>query len=345
MVAGRIHADAGATVSTEQLDFYHREGYLHLRGVLAPDLLSLTEYVLSRWVDETVAQWLGEGRIADRQQDLDFQHRLVQLWHDAGRPKYSRSPRRDLVSPEMYRILVHPVLLDVAEDLLGTPELSVHGIFNARPKLPDQIWTRTSWHQDAQYYRDAADGHVVSLWYPLQAVSERNSCLQVAQRMHRGPLYDGHHDEETRYRLPAPPRPCRPARLSLLNLPSGEPGRSPATMAPAASSASVHTATAPFTLVRYGFSAPLRQADGQQRLDLLQHGIQYRSSGCTGANEHTHPEILAEQHTCRLGPDPRRRRSRRRPGPARSFPKGASPGPRSHPRRYGQSPGRCGPGR
>ena len=177
MVAGRIHADAGATVSTEQLDFYHREGYLHLRGVLAPDLLSLTEYVLSRWVDETVAQWLGEGRIADRQQDLDFQHRLVQLWHDAGRPKYSRSPRRDLVSPEMYRILVHPVLLDVAEDLLGTPELSVHGIFNARPKLPDQIWTRTSWHQDAQYYRDAADGHVVSLWYPLQAVSERNSCL------------------------------------------------------------------------------------------------------------------------------------------------------------------------
>ena len=42
MVAGRIHADAGATVSTEQLDFYHREGYLHLRGVLAPDFLSLT---------------------------------------------------------------------------------------------------------------------------------------------------------------------------------------------------------------------------------------------------------------------------------------------------------------
>ena len=38
---------------------------------------------------------------------------------------------------------------------------------------------------------------MVSLWYPLQAVSERNSCLQVAPRMHRGPLYDGHRDEET----------------------------------------------------------------------------------------------------------------------------------------------------
>ena len=103
MVAGRIHADAGTTVTTEQLDFYHRESYLHLRGVLPSDLLSLTEYVLSRWVDETVAQWLGEGRIVDRRQDLDFGRRLVQVWHDAGRPKYSRSPRRDLVSPEMYR--------------------------------------------------------------------------------------------------------------------------------------------------------------------------------------------------------------------------------------------------
>ena len=185
------------TVTAEQLDFYRREGYLHRRWVVPPDLLCLTECVLGRWVDDTIAQWLGNGRITDSREDLDLQHRLVQVWHDAGRPKYIRSPRRDLVSPEMYRILVHPALLDVAEDLLGTPEVSVHGIFNARPKLPDQIWTRTPWHQDAQYYRDAADGHVVSLWYPLQAVGEHNSCLQVAPRRHRGPLYEGHHDEET----------------------------------------------------------------------------------------------------------------------------------------------------
>lgn len=185
------------TVTAPQLESYRREGFLHLRGVLPPGLINLTECVLGRWADETIAQWLEEGRIADPRRDLDFRHRLVQVWHDAGRPKYIRSPRRDLVSPEMYGILVHPALLDVAEDLLGTAEVSVHGIFNARPKLPDQVWTRTPWHQDAQYYRDAADGHVLSLWYPLQAVGERNSCLQVAPRRHRGPLFGGHHDEET----------------------------------------------------------------------------------------------------------------------------------------------------
>ena len=87
------------TVSAPQREFYRREGYLHLRGVLPPDLLDLTELVLGRWADETIAQWLEEGLIADRRRDLDFQHRLVRVWHEAGRPMYIRSPRRDLVSP------------------------------------------------------------------------------------------------------------------------------------------------------------------------------------------------------------------------------------------------------
>jgi len=83
-----------------------------------------------------------------------------------------RSPRRDLVGPDMYALLVEPSLLDLAEDLLGTDELSVHGIFNVRPKLPDQRRTDTPWHQDAQYYRDAEEVHVLSIWFSLQAVMD-----------------------------------------------------------------------------------------------------------------------------------------------------------------------------
>jgi len=59
---------------------------------------------------------------------------MAHLWSAAGRPSYMRSPRRDLVGPDMYALLVEPSLLDLAEDLLGTDELSVHGIFNVRPK-------------------------------------------------------------------------------------------------------------------------------------------------------------------------------------------------------------------
>lgn len=184
-------------LTAEQRTFYTEEGYLCLRGALPPDLLALTKHVLQKWVDETAREWLAAGLIGDLGEQLDFSERLGTLWQAAGRPQYSRSPRRELVGPEMYQILVHAVLLDIAEDLLGTEELFVHGVFNARPKLPDQAWTDTPWHQDAQYYRDAEHNHVVSLWYPLQRVTEENSCLQVAPRCQTGILYEGVIDEET----------------------------------------------------------------------------------------------------------------------------------------------------
>ena len=184
-------------LTPDQCAFYHANGYLHASAVIPPDLLSLMETVLSRWADDTINTWLKQGLIDDPRDDLDFQHRLARLWEAAGRPEYIRSPRRDLVSREMYDILLHPALLALAQELLGTPEVSVHGIFNARPKLPDQLWTQTPWHQDAQYYRDAEQVHVTSIWMPLQPVTERNSCLQVAPGLHRGPLHEGWNDPET----------------------------------------------------------------------------------------------------------------------------------------------------
>lgn len=184
-------------LTTDQLAFYSANGYLHAQAVIPPDLIALMTTVLSRWADETIDMWLAQGLIDNPRSDLDFQHRLATLWQAAGRPEYIRSPRRDLVSREMYDLLVHPALLALAQDLLDTSEISVHGIFNARPKLPDQIWTQTPWHQDAQYYRDAEQVHVTSIWMPLQPVTEHNSCLQVARGLHRGPLHEGWNDPET----------------------------------------------------------------------------------------------------------------------------------------------------
>ena len=180
-----------------QIEYYRERGYLHAKGVIPHDLLKLMRLVLERWVDLTIDRWKGDGLLSQGFEDLDFSHRLNHAWQNAGRPKYVRSPRRDLVSPEMYQILTHRTMLDLAEDLLGTPEISVHGIFNARPKLPDQIWTRTPWHQDAQYYQQGEDVHIVSLWVPLQTVTETNSCLQVAPGRHRDPLYERYEDQET----------------------------------------------------------------------------------------------------------------------------------------------------
>ncbi|MEM7539048.1 MAG: phytanoyl-CoA dioxygenase family protein [Chloroflexota bacterium] len=184
-------------LNQEQIQFYNEHGYLHARGIIPADLLAVIQTVLARWVDQTIAGWIDKGLLTDPLTELDFHHRLVRAWHEAERPTYIRSPRRDLVSPEMYNILVHPTLLSLASDLLATPDISVHGVFNARPKLPDQLWTRTPWHQDAQYYQGGKDAHIVSMWIPLQPVTEANSCLQVAPGQHHGPLHERYHDKET----------------------------------------------------------------------------------------------------------------------------------------------------
>lgn len=185
------------TLTSEQIAFYNEQGYLLAKGVIPPDALRLAQTVLENWVNQLIQKWVEDGLLPHAYEDVDFAHRMVQAWNLAGKPHYIRSPRRDLISLEMFDFIRHQAILDLAEDLLGTSEILAHGIFNARPKLPDQKWTDTPWHQDAQYYRDAEHTHIVSIWIPLQPVTTQNSCLQVAPGYHRGQLYEGHNDEET----------------------------------------------------------------------------------------------------------------------------------------------------
>lgn len=182
-------------ISAEQLQFYRTNEYLLVRNVLPAELLELSRKILSRWVDDHIAKWYKEGRLTDTLHQVDFKHRLVKAWNLAGRPRDYGSPSREIVSPYMYEFLKHNILLDLAADLLETQEVSVHGVFNARPKLPDQSWSTTPWHQDGQYYRDSLKTHVVSMWIPMQKVDERNSCLQVAPGYYKNQLLEGVHDE------------------------------------------------------------------------------------------------------------------------------------------------------
>ena len=190
-------ATSPCALSPEQLRAYHQQGFLLIPQAVRPATLALAQDVLERWVDRTAAEWQAAGWLTELRPELPFDQRLIVLWHAAGKPRYSRSPRRELVCPELFDLLCAPELLDVAEALLGTPEVSLHGIFNARPKLPDQRWTDTPWHQDAQYFRDAERVHVPTFWFPLQDVTPHNSCLQVQPGGHLGALHEGHDDPET----------------------------------------------------------------------------------------------------------------------------------------------------
>ncbi|WP_167859518.1 phytanoyl-CoA dioxygenase family protein [Paenibacillus cymbidii] len=184
-------------LTQEQIDFYRTNHYLLVKQVVPLEAIELATGIMEKWVDRLVDGWYEQGLLTDKMAQLDVTRRLVDTWQAAGKPRYIRSPRRDIVCRETFDFLRHPRLVDVAADLLGSDEISVHGTFNSRPKLPDQKWTDTPWHQDAQYYREAEHKHVMSMWIPLQRVTERNSCLQVAPGFFTDHLRDGHVDDES----------------------------------------------------------------------------------------------------------------------------------------------------
>ena len=184
-------------LTDEQINFYREKGYVKVENVVPQRSIELGRKVCADWVERTVQSWVDEGLLDDGLEHLDLENRLKVAWNEAGKPMYHRSPRRQIVCAELFQFMSEPNIIDIAEDLLGTPEVFMHGVFNLRPKLPDQRWTRTPWHQDSQYYPSNTLVHTISIWMPLMRVTTENSCLQVAEGYHRGDMYAISEDEET----------------------------------------------------------------------------------------------------------------------------------------------------
>ena len=190
-------------LSADDLAHYDRHGYAYLRGAIPAELLAEGRRIIEPWVNFQIQEWRDQGKIDRDFREEDFWHRLLAAWRAAGRPMFRRRPNRFLVNPKMYAFFRHRTLLDIAEQVIGTPELSVHGIFNARPQLLGAAWTDTPWHQDGQYWiLDYGEPepdterrtHVMSMWIPLQSVDALSGGLHLMSKADtKNHLFD-HHD-------------------------------------------------------------------------------------------------------------------------------------------------------
>lgn len=183
---------ATSILPADAISFYHEHGYYVAKGVLPKELLDECQSVMEAWVDAQADTWASEGRIQDKLEDVDFMHRFNELWLAGDKPSYHRSPRKPLVDlkpKEMFEIVSHDALLDLAQAFLGTEEIVSHGVWNSRPKTPDSSFTDTPWHQDGQYFRDQAHIHIMTIWFPLHHVNESNSCLAVSPDFRDAKLY------------------------------------------------------------------------------------------------------------------------------------------------------------
>lgn len=164
-------------LTQEQIDFYHREGYLAIESISTPDEIARLSAVYDRLFSERA------GREEGNQFDLggtDEEGKEAVLPQILGPSRYA---------PEFKEGLFRVNALAIAQQLLG-PEVTAqgdHAIFK-----PARYGAETPWHQDEAYWNPMMEYNSFSLWMPLQPATLENGCMQFIPGSHRWEVQPHH---------------------------------------------------------------------------------------------------------------------------------------------------------
>jgi hypothetical protein len=140
-------------LSPEQVEFYHREGYLFPIDGIPRDEAAAMRADLDRFAAE---EGYSAGSI-----------------HFKGHLAFRRS----------WEMAQRPAILDAVEDLIGPNILAFASKFWIKGGRDGSF---VSWHQDSAYF--GLDPHaLVTAWIALTDATVQNGCMQVIPRSHVGP--------------------------------------------------------------------------------------------------------------------------------------------------------------
>lgn len=172
-------------LSPEQLDAFHRDGFIIIDDVFATEDLAPLIVEINGLVGSLAERLEEAGLIDDKAETDGFTTRLVELqsrWPGAATLLHAQA---GVMGPELARIFAHPTLLDIMEQLLG-PEVAGHPVWSLRPKTPLNPLATVPWHQDAAALAPGAEKTFQpSAWIPLVDVDEVAGPVQVLRGGHR----------------------------------------------------------------------------------------------------------------------------------------------------------------
>lgn len=165
------------SLSKEQIDHYHQEGY-----VVVPKVLERAE--IDRYLGR--ASEIANGRFpkaaANRLvKDIQFAKGKLPMPEDPEHAlwKILNPDRFDSVMAECLRL---PRVLDAVSSLIGEDLLAFLLMFIYKPPGIEQ--SIHPFHQDAAYFMFAPQDRCLGVWIPLDPVSEENGSLSVIPRSH-----------------------------------------------------------------------------------------------------------------------------------------------------------------
>ena len=164
-------------LTQDQIDFYHREGYLTLPRIMTEDEVQWLRGIYDKLFASRA------GRDEGNQFDLggsDEEGKEAKLPQILNPVKYA---------PELAKGLFRVNALVVATQLLGNEcgDRGEHAIMK-----PARIGAQTPWHQDEAYWGDEWEYESISIWIPLQPATLENGCMWFVPRSHKSEIVPHH---------------------------------------------------------------------------------------------------------------------------------------------------------
>lgn len=158
------------TLSQEQINFYRREGYLVLPAITTADEIARLRVIYDRLFAERAGRADGNQFDLAGADEEDKEATLPQIL----------APSR--YAPELNDFLFKLSAKAIAMQLLGGEcTTGEHAILK-----PPRYGAATPWHQDEAYWNPDLEYNSLSVWMPLQDVTEESGCMQfVPQSMNQ----------------------------------------------------------------------------------------------------------------------------------------------------------------
>jgi ectoine hydroxylase-related dioxygenase (phytanoyl-CoA dioxygenase family) len=179
LVRGFLGISETVMLSPEQVESYHKNGYLVVEDVIDPATVAELRRVTEDFVERARAVAASDGTF-----DLAE-------GHGPETPQLRRIKHPEAQHPVYDAVMRAPALLDIVEALVGPDVRFDHGKLNL--KAPGPAGAAVEWHQDWAFYPHSNDD-MLAVGVMLDDCDADNGPLLVVPGSHKGPVWDHHHD-------------------------------------------------------------------------------------------------------------------------------------------------------
>jgi len=163
-------------LSQDEIDTYHRDGYLLIKDAISPEQLAAMREVTHRLIDQSRTLTQSDHRF-----DLDE-------GHGPDNPRLTRIKLPHKLDPIYWDVLKESKLTKVLNALIGANTMIQTTKLNTKAPGGGQA---VEWHQDWAFYPHTNDD-MLAFGLMLEDVDEANGPLQVIPGSHRGPVLSHH---------------------------------------------------------------------------------------------------------------------------------------------------------